>query len=196
MSEFGFLVVARHTDGRIVRGTTSDFRAGRSYFHILPEDGDRATRIAVSELKAIFYVRSLFGDHSHEDTKSFQHRHGVGRKVWVRFCDGEELAGWTVSYSPDRGGFFVFPTDANANAEKAFVVNGAIESVFLDTEAEREAEAYAERGARGDSKRQTVRRIQSDQWNRMLGFEPSGPNRHPRETPRRPRDSGMFLGDW
>ncbi len=76
------------------------------------------------------------------------------------------------------------------------VVNGAIESVFLDTEAEREAEAYAERGARGDNKRQTVRRIQSDQWNRMLGFEPSGPNRHPRETPRSPRDSGMFLGDW
>ena len=194
MSEQGNLIVARYTDGRIVRGSTHDFRPGRALFHVRTEESDVLVRVDADELKAVFFVKNLFGDHTYEETKSFEFKHGVGRKIWVRFSDGEELSGWTVGYTPDKPGFFIFMTDKKANAERAYVLNGAVDEVLVDGAAEEAARQYAAR----QSERPTVRRIQSDQWNKMLGIEPSRRPAAPSAPPKpgRKRDSGIFLGDW
>jgi hypothetical protein len=197
MSDYGFLVVARHRTGRVVRGRTADFRPGRSYFLVIQEDGTPA-RVAVEDLKALFFVKSLFGDHRHHEKKTFRFRRSVGRKVWVEFEDGEELAGWTVSTEEPPGGFFLFPTDPSSNIEKVWVMEESTRRVLFDEEAERAALDYEEEGrARG---RRRNRQAGPDRWDELLGLKPedyrhgpsaSGPGRASRR-----RSSGIFLGDW
>ncbi len=199
MPDHGFLVVARYADGRIVRGNTSDFRPGRTFFHVLAEDARTPVRVFMEELKAIFYVKTLFGDHTHVETNTFRYRRGFGRKIWVRFKDGERLAGWSTAYTPEKGGFFLFPTDANANSERAFIVNRAVAEVFVDEDAEVAAGEYEESGGKTQDARSIVRQVRPDEWNDMLGIEPSrspGANLRSVRSTRKPRDSGMFLGDW
>jgi hypothetical protein len=196
MSTYDQLVVARHADGRTVRGTTSDFRPGRTLFHVLPEDGDEAVRVLVADLKALFYVKTLFGDHAHEETNSFRYRKGVGRRVWVVFRDGEEMAGWAPAYAPEKGGFFLFPTDAQANAEKAFIVLSAVRDVFLDDAAERAADRYESRRGKSPNSRRGVRRVRQAEWDHMLGIQPSPPGPPTRRSSSSRPNSGLFLQDW
>jgi hypothetical protein len=194
MSDHGNLIVARHLDGTIVRGTTRDFQPGRNQFRVKTEEATELVRVDANDLKAVFYVKSLFGDHTHEETKSFKFKHGVGRKIWVKFRDGEEISGWTVGYTPAKPGFFIFLTDEKANAERAYVLNHAVEEVLLDAEAEAAAEEYANLQTEDTS----ARRIQSDQWKKMLGIETPSPEPAPSagRPPRKKRGSGIFLGDW
>ncbi len=199
MPETGFLVVARYVDGRMVRGMTNDFRPGRTFFHVLAEDARTPVRVTVDELKAIFYVKTLFGDHTHVGTNTFRHRQGYGRKVWVRFKDGERLAGWATSYTPEKGGFFLFPTDASSNAERAFIVNHAVAEVRLDEDAQVAASEYEEVGGKPEGARASVRQLSSDEWNHMLGIDsPSTPGspQKPDPPPTKQGNSGAFLGDW
>jgi hypothetical protein len=45
-----------------------------------------------------------------------------GKKVAVLFRDGELVCGYTLTFSPDRAGFFMFPADAMGNNLRIFVV--------------------------------------------------------------------------
>jgi len=199
MSEYGLLVVARHRDGKMVRGRTSDFRPGRALLSIVDEQG-LPNRIAVDELKALFFVKSLFGDHSHQEKNTFRYRKNVGKKVWVEFVDGEQLAGWTVAYDPSKGGFFLFPTDANSNLEKVWVVLRSTIRILSDAQAEEAAGNY-EDSRPGRSRH----RGSPDRWDEMLGLSPADYRQHEPAEPADPsdpsappkgRDSGIFLGDW
>jgi hypothetical protein len=49
----------------------------------------------------------------------------------VEFKDGEVLFGYTLTYSSQGFGFFVFPGDPGSNNEKVFVVHAATASVKL-----------------------------------------------------------------
>ena len=53
----------------------------------------------------------------------------MGKRIQVKFKDGEVLIGYTSGYSPDRMGFFVFPSDPDSNNEKVFVVAAAAANV-------------------------------------------------------------------
>ena len=198
-SGYGFLVVARYHEGKVLGGTTADFRPDRSYFTVV-EDGAGTVRVALDELKALFFVKTLIGDHRHQETKSFRYRQEVGKKVWVVFKDGEELAGWTVSFGPERNGFFLFPTDANSNIEKVFIVQSSLDKVLLDAAAEQAATDYENR-----AQDRSAPRITPDAWDEMLGLRKSradrdwddlGPAKSPAEEPRKRPDSGIFLQDF
>jgi hypothetical protein len=56
---------------------------------------------------------------------------GGGRKIQVRFLDGETIVGYTMGYSPDRTGFFLVPADSKGNNERIFVVKSATEKVEM-----------------------------------------------------------------
>jgi hypothetical protein len=56
-------------------------------------------------------------------------RPGLGKRIQVKFKDGEVLIGYTSGYSPDRTGFFVFPSDPDSNNEKVFVMTAATANV-------------------------------------------------------------------
>src|SRR5690242_2094597 len=119
-------VVARFLDGRIVKGTTQDFVPTRPMFHVQHPGG--TTVVPMRQLKAVFFVRDLAGDPTHKDLRGFLDGPGEttrGRKIAVRFKDNELVCGYSLSYSPDRPGFFVFPSDPGSNNLRIFVFTAA-----------------------------------------------------------------------
>ena len=119
-------VVAHYVDGRIQKGFTRDFAPQRPSFHLTPVGKDAAVSLVRTyELKAVFFVRDLDGDPLRTDLRGFitgptQTVHG--RKVAVRFQDGELLCGYSLSYAPQRHGFFMFPADPGSNNQRVFVI--------------------------------------------------------------------------
>jgi hypothetical protein len=124
----GNRVVARFKDGRLVKGTTTDFTPLRDQLHIHTDSGVVAVRR--EELKALFFVKDLAGDPRHAKSNLFApERPVIGRKIAVEFTDGEILVGTTQGYRPEREAFFVVPADPESNAERCFVVASATRQV-------------------------------------------------------------------
>ena len=74
-------------------------------------------------------VRDHVGDPGHVERKGFFHKHSQGKKVMVKFADGEVIFGHTLSYSRRGLGFFMFPGDPDCNNTKVFVVHAATDQV-------------------------------------------------------------------
>jgi len=122
-------VVARFRNGKVVRGYTNDFHPSKPHLHLTPEDqnGD-AMFVVLTQLKAVFFVRDFAGDPSRVDSTEFDTANH-GRKVEVKFQDGEVLRGTTLGYRKDGTGFFVQPADTASNNMRVFVAPGATRSV-------------------------------------------------------------------
>jgi hypothetical protein len=127
------LVVAHFQDGRVLKGTTSDFFPARPAFHVFEEGrppGTKPVDVRVADLKALFFVKSLEGDPEHQETRDpAKAGTAPGRRIRVRFKDGEILVGITQGYDRARPGFFVVPVDPLSNNERCFVVVAATEEV-------------------------------------------------------------------
>lgn len=120
-------VVVRYKDGRILKGTTTDFFPNRAQFYVIEISGERKL-VYVEELKAIFFVKNYEGD------KEYQPKYesdiaGGGKKISVEFEDGEVITGHTLGYSPDRIGFFVTPADPESNNSRIFVIKASTTSI-------------------------------------------------------------------
>ena len=126
-------VVARFTDGHMVKGVTSDFVPTKDRFHLTEASaglGSRPMEIETKELKALFFVRDYEGNPQHEDRNAFDPSRGVpGRRIKVQFKDGEVLIGTTQGYQPGRPGFFLVPANAHSNTERCYVVSAAASEV-------------------------------------------------------------------
>ena len=124
--------------------------------------------VKVSDLKAIYYVRTLSGNKQYKKKRYFgstsedraspvrarglgasedpvmPHPHGPpipkGKRIMVRFKDGEILCGfiegdlpWKDGFltlsNPGLKGFFIYPADPEGNNTKVFVVTTAVEDV-------------------------------------------------------------------
>ena len=93
----------------------------------------------MSQLKAVFFVKDLAGDPNRVDLRGFiqappESTHG--KKIAVRFSDGELLCGYSLSYSPRRDGFFMFPADAGSNNLRVFVLAAVDAQIEEGTAAE------------------------------------------------------------
>jgi hypothetical protein len=121
-------VVARYVSGHIVKGTTANFSPERPTFLLHVVDGDAPVPVKVSDLKALFFVRSLAGDASYSESKEFS-TPVFGGKIAVTFQDGERLVGASLTYSRSKDGFFLFPADPRSNNERVYVVMRAVASV-------------------------------------------------------------------
>ena len=138
------LVVARYTDGRVLKGVTRDFSPNRVMFHVDPQDGGPTVELRFRQLKALFFVSSLEGDPTRQDVRGFVHgpvETQQGKKIAVRFRDGELLCGYTLSWSPDREGFFLFPADVHGNNQRIYVITAST----LEVKAGPAAEVLAQR---------------------------------------------------
>ena len=128
-------VVARFTDGRTVKGMTSDFVPAKDVFHVSEasaQSGAKPLEIQMRDLKALFFVKDLVGDPLHDQLNEFDPTHPpVGRRIRVEFSDGEVLVGTTQGYQPNRPGFFVEPADGGSNIERCYVVAAAARQVAL-----------------------------------------------------------------
>jgi uncharacterized protein DUF6982 len=142
--EISNLVVARYTDGRALKGVTRDFSPNRAMFHIDPQDGSAPIELRFRQLKALFFVHSLEGDPARQDVRGFVHgpvETQQGKKIAVRFRDGEFICGYTLSWSPDREGFFMFPADVHSNNQRIYVITTST----LEVKAGPAAEVLAQR---------------------------------------------------
>jgi hypothetical protein len=122
-------VVVKFKDQNVLKGKTNNFFPNKSSFHLELVDGERI-EIHMEELKALFFVKTYEGDKHHAknygDTVP-----GGGRKIKVRFSDGETIVGFTTGYSPDRPGFYLVPADLKGNNERIFVVASATEAIEM-----------------------------------------------------------------
>jgi hypothetical protein len=104
-------IVARFRDGRLLKGSTSDFVAAKEFFHVSPADdvGAKPTLVHVKDLKAVFFVKDFAGRPDYNPTNEF---------------DGERPP-------PGRPGFFMVPADSAANIERCYVVAASTSGVTL-----------------------------------------------------------------
>jgi len=132
------LVVARYRDGKIIRGMTHDFGPQKKVFHVSTIEKHGRTiagkiyEISLSELKAVFFVKSLEGRQGPPSLKGLLEEKldapGL-MKMRVTFLDGEILVGTTQGYTAEREGFFVAPLERDSNNLRIFVVSSAVKKV-------------------------------------------------------------------
>jgi hypothetical protein len=128
------LVVARYRDGRTIKGTTYDFGPQKKAFHVVPlgEEGGKVSEVLLSELKAVFFVKSLEGKQNHPLAKEVieEKAEPAGlMKVKITFFDGETLVGTTHGYTLEREGFFIVPLEGDSNNLRIFVISKAVQQV-------------------------------------------------------------------
>ena len=189
MGGFGYLIVARFMDGELVRGTSIDFRTDRFFFHIWDQKKGATRRVLCDQLKAAFFVKTLDGDPLHVERKTFGREEPRRTKVWARFRDGEELAGWTQEYDVRKRGFLLRPVDPKSNIEMAWIPHAAVVDVRLGAEAERAAET-------AEARYQPARRhVPPQDWDTLLAIEPADLRRaqaeHARRVSERLRERGQ-----
>ena len=128
-------IVVRYVDGRVAKGTTTNFFPTKERFNLFPDEGVPGTRtqeILLSDLKAVFFVNDLAGSPAHDERNQFNPSKPVfGRKIKVVFKDGEVVVGTTQGYQPGRLGFFVVPADEESNNSRCFIVTAATNQVSL-----------------------------------------------------------------
>ena len=120
-------VVVNFKDKTMKKGTTSDFLPNKAQFH-LEEINGKIVEVSIEDMKALFFVKDFDGNKNHQDNYEDSVA-GGGRKVKVKFSDGELIIGFTIGYSPDRQGFFLTPADLQGNNERIFVVKSATEKI-------------------------------------------------------------------
>ena len=136
-------VVAHFNDGRLFKGYTHDFIADKASFHLNQgsEPGHDAIHdVKVSDLKALFFVKTSEGNKEHEEKKKFEEvdsktLHGI--KIKVIFKDGEVLRGLSLGYNKAKQGFFIVPLDPQSNNDRIYIVASSTAQVILGAEAEK-----------------------------------------------------------
>ena len=122
-------VVVKFKDNSLVKGQTNNFLPNKTFFHLQQISGGQI-EVHIEDLKAIFFVKNYNGAKDHK--KSYDDKvPGGGRKIQVKFLDGEIIVGYTTGYSPDRPGFYIVPADIKGNNERIFVVKTATEKVEM-----------------------------------------------------------------
>jgi len=124
-------VVARYTDGRLVRGISLDVDPTRPTCHVKTrEQGTVEVRLA--DLKALFFVKDLTGKPEHKEAMSVEAGDARARgacTIDLQFADGERVVGLTVRFPPIKPFFFVVPVDGKSNNIRILVNRAAVKSM-------------------------------------------------------------------
>jgi small nuclear ribonucleoprotein (snRNP)-like protein len=136
-------VVLRFKSGKILKGYVLDFTAYSDVVIIQEAETLKEHGISIEELKAIFFVKTFEGDSKYRDKKAYGIRNSTGRRVYIRFTDGESMIGFLEGEIPwEKGfylskansnlkGFFLIPVDVDSNNIKVFVVGSSIKDITL-----------------------------------------------------------------
>jgi len=129
--DMGIPIVVRYKDGNMIKCFTKDFYPTKDRFHITSESGVTHI-IKLNDLKAIFFVKDLLGDRYHIERRKFNSDTKVlGRKVGIKFKDGEMLVGSAFNYSEKNKGFFLTPADQGSNNKRIFIISDAVEKIIF-----------------------------------------------------------------
>ncbi len=124
-------VVARFSNGTLVKGATFNVDPSRDTCHVRAVDGVmHAVRLA--ELKALFFVKSLDGNPAHDEAMTVapaDPRTRGAHLVEVRFKDGERLVALANRYPPTGMFFFLVPVDPASNNIRVLVNRTQLASI-------------------------------------------------------------------
>ena len=133
-------VILRFLDRRMIKGYLDDFSPSQRSVSVEDESSKRHN-IDIKELKGIFFVKSFEGDKRYKEKKSFGGTQQAGKRIFVRFKDGESMIGyvegdvpWKKGFfleSEKKTGFFLIPVDNASNNMKVFVVATSIDDVTV-----------------------------------------------------------------
>ena len=128
--------------GKLLKGLLTDFTPTAVTVHLQLESGPAhaPVEVKVSDLKAVYYVRSLAGNRQYKKKRYFRSVESQGKRIMVRFKDGEILCGfikgalpWKDGFmtakDPNLKGFFIYPADPEGNNTKIFVVTTSVQDV-------------------------------------------------------------------
>jgi hypothetical protein len=124
-------VVARYRDGRVVKGISLDIDPARPNCHVRTPEG-KTVDVQFRDLKALFFVRSLEGDSTRDETRTpdpQDPRRRGSQLVSLTFEDGEAMVGLTIRYPPNRPYFFLLPADPKSNNIRMLVNRDAVASM-------------------------------------------------------------------
>lgn len=135
-------VVLHLREGSLLKGTLTRFSIDGDTLSLLPDgEGGRTRDVPIDSLKSIFYVKSLGGNKEYREKKHFGLMPSKGRKVIVKFADGELMTGfvekdvpWQKGFflstlDPDQKGFYLYPSDPESNNVKIFIVASSVVEV-------------------------------------------------------------------
>lgn len=135
--------VLRFNDGKIRKGFIIDFSSETDAVSMEEAGTHKVFTADIHLLKAIFFVRSFEGDRHYREKKSYGLTRPKGRRIFIKFNDGEDMVGFLIGDLPwGKGfflsksenalkGFFISPTDEDSNNEKVFVVTSSIKDVTV-----------------------------------------------------------------
>lgn len=136
-------VVLHYRNGKILKGQLKDFSQKAEAISFKMSGSNKSSSIKMSDLKAIFFVKTFEGNAKHRERKLYSTRNTHMKKIYVKFKDGESLAGylegsipWDKGFflsgkEPERKGFFLIPADEGSNNLKIFVVHSSIEDIAV-----------------------------------------------------------------
>lgn len=126
-------VVIHFRDGTLQKGYTHDFTPLKDSFHLTLEDGSGEMKeIEITQLKAIFFVKTFNGNRTYVEKKFFEQvdqSRFRGLKIRVVFKDGEILRGISLGFNDKKKGFFLIPVDPECNNDRIFIVSEACKDI-------------------------------------------------------------------
>ncbi len=125
-------VVARYSNGRMIKGHTIDFFPNKDRFHVTLVDkpSDAPIEVMVNQLKAVFVVRDFKGNPQYAERKRYtEGETPYGTALELTFGDGEVLVGSTMGFDLRRQGFFISPADSKSNNLRVFAVCSALKRI-------------------------------------------------------------------
>jgi len=129
-------VIARLASGLVLRGNTVDFTPERPMLRINPDEVGRGVEVKLADLKALFFPKVEEPPRRRPPRYAQPDPIKDGKRIVVRFPDGEWMSGHTLSYRPEKVGFFLFPDDPESQHEKIFILSAATEEVLTGPAAE------------------------------------------------------------
>ena len=131
-------VVMHLASGRLLKGNLLDFTPNSPTVRLKLQKDSDLMEIGVGEVKAIFYVKSFSGNKDYREKRQFGLVGSKGKRIMVRFKDGEILLGFSEIELSSKGGslstlagldqkgFFIFPADPKSNNVKIFVITSSL----------------------------------------------------------------------
>jgi hypothetical protein len=134
--------VVVHSKGRVIKGyiesqeweeleglLVQGIRHVPDVLRLRTSDDNTIQEVPVNEVKAVFFVKSFEGQGSRNDLKFFSNApmvHGVW--VQLQFKDGEIMEGIILNgmHHLTEPGFFVHPTDPDANNRLIYVLKSSL----------------------------------------------------------------------
>ena len=124
-------VVARYADGTVVKGSSMNVDPTKPTIHVRTADGP-TSEVALAELKALFFVKSLEGNAAHDEAMRAAPADSRARGshlIEMRFRDGERLVAFANRFPPVGAFFFVVPVDTASNNLRILINRTQITSI-------------------------------------------------------------------